>query len=68
MLSKSIFIDQVVVTLQQKQESYTVGDYMTPVSELYCATVNTTIDEGIQLLEFLSFDTIIVNVCQHTLT
>uniref|UniRef100_A0A7I4D6C3 CBS domain-containing protein n=1 Tax=Physcomitrium patens TaxID=3218 RepID=A0A7I4D6C3_PHYPA len=34
----------------QKQETYTVGDYMTPVSELYCATVNTTIDEALEVL------------------
>ncbi|XP_024377762.1 CBS domain-containing protein CBSX2, chloroplastic isoform X1 [Physcomitrium patens] len=34
----------------QKQEPYTVGDYMTPVSDLYCATVNTTIDEALEVL------------------
>ncbi|KAG0569301.1 hypothetical protein M758_6G076900 [Ceratodon purpureus] len=34
----------------QKQDSYKVGDYMTPVSELYCATVNTTIDEALEVL------------------
>jgi CBS domain-containing protein len=34
----------------QKQEAYKVGDYMTPVSELYCATVNTTIDEALEVL------------------
>lgn len=32
--------------VQQRQESFTVGDYMTPRDELYVATVNTTIDEG----------------------
>lgn len=39
--------------VQQKQETYTVGDYMTPVSELYCATVNTTIDEGMERHSFI---------------
>lgn len=34
----------------QKQESYTVGDYMTPVSELYCAKESTTIDEALEVL------------------
>ena len=33
--------------MQQKQDSYTVGDYMTSVSDLYCAKEDTTIDEGI---------------------
>lgn len=32
--------------VQQRQESFTVGDYMTPRDELFVATVNTTIDEG----------------------
>lgn len=32
--------------VQQRQESFTVGDYMTPRDELYVATINTTIDEG----------------------
>lgn len=32
--------------VQQRQESYTVGDYMTPLNDLFVATKDTTIDEG----------------------
>jgi len=34
----------------QRQESFTVGDYMTPRDELFVATVNTTIDEALEVL------------------
>jgi len=34
----------------RKHETFTVGDYMTPVTELFCATENTTIDEALEVL------------------
>ncbi|KAG0585297.1 hypothetical protein M758_2G002000 [Ceratodon purpureus] len=34
----------------QKHDSFTVGDYMTSVSDLYCAKESTTIDEALEVL------------------
>jgi hypothetical protein len=47
--------------VQQKQDSYTVGDYMTSVADLYCAKESTTIDEGIAYTELY-----IILVCVHS--